>query len=72
MVPVRGGQRGNPVLIGRKLFPEVDKLQGDCGAAAILKDKTRLVVECLIDDAAIEIDIDTRLALDGLRTALLS
>jgi molybdenum cofactor cytidylyltransferase len=68
VVPIRGGQRGNPVLIGRKLFSEVDKLEGDRGAAAILKERTRLVVEYPVDDAAIEIDIDTRLALDELRT----
>jgi len=69
VVPVRQGLRGNPVLIGRKLFSEIAKLRGDRGAASILKDDLRQIVECPIDDAAIEIDVDTRKALEDLRTA---
>jgi len=67
VVPVRNGRRGNPVLIGRRLFPDVAVLQGDRGAAALLKEAGRHIVECPIDDAAIEIDVDTRAALDELR-----
>jgi molybdenum cofactor cytidylyltransferase len=69
VVPARQGRRGNPVLIGRKLFPEIAKLQGDRGATVLLKDASRHIVECPIEDAGIEIDVDTRQALEGLRTA---
>jgi molybdenum cofactor cytidylyltransferase len=67
VVPVRNGRRGNPVLIGRRLFPDVAKLEGDRGAAALLKEAGRNIIECPVDDEAIEIDVDTRAALDALR-----
>lgn len=35
--PVFEGRRGNPVLIGASLFPDVLALQGDAGARAILQ-----------------------------------
>jgi molybdenum cofactor cytidylyltransferase len=66
IVPLRNGQRGNPVLIGRNLFAEIAKLQGDGGAKALLNESSG-VLECPIDDAAIEIDIDTRETLEGLK-----
>jgi len=34
--PVFAGRRGNPVLIGRALFPEVGRLRGDRGARSLL------------------------------------
>ncbi len=36
-VPVAGGRRGNPVLLGRALFAEIARLQGDEGARALLQ-----------------------------------
>ena len=35
--PVFGGQRGNPVLIARDLFPDLLALTGDAGARGILQ-----------------------------------
>jgi len=67
VVPVREGRHGNPVLIGRGLFPEIAKLSGDRGAGGLLKQAGRAILECSIDDAAIEIDVDTRPALNGLK-----
>jgi molybdenum cofactor cytidylyltransferase len=66
VVPVRNGRQGNPVLIGRNLFPEIAKLEGDRGAKALLNASSHRVLECPIDDAAIEIDVDTRETLNGL------
>jgi molybdenum cofactor cytidylyltransferase len=66
VVPLRNGQRGNPALIGRKLFPEIAKLEGDRGAKALLGEG-RHIVECPIDHAGIEIDVDTRETLDRLK-----
>jgi molybdenum cofactor cytidylyltransferase len=67
VVPVRDGRHGNPVLIGRGLFPEIAKLGGDRGAGGLLKQAGRHILECPIDNAAIEIDVDTRAALNGLK-----
>ena len=36
-VPVAGGRRGNPVLLGRALFAEIARLQGNEGARALLQ-----------------------------------
>ena len=35
--PLFGGRRGNPVLLGRGLFAEIARLQGDEGARALLQ-----------------------------------
>jgi molybdenum cofactor cytidylyltransferase len=35
-VALYGGRRGNPVLLGRRLFPEVARLTGDEGARGLL------------------------------------
>lgn len=67
VVPLWNGRQGNPVLIGRALFPEVAKLEGDRGAKALLAGPGRLILDCPIDDSAIEIDVDTREILAGLK-----
>jgi molybdenum cofactor cytidylyltransferase len=66
VVPVRAGRRGNPVLLGRSIFAEVMALAGDQGARAVLVGKTQGIVECPIEDAAIEIDVDTKESLAAL------
>jgi molybdenum cofactor cytidylyltransferase len=68
VVPVRAGLRGNPVLIGRELFDAIKRIEGDRGARALLEAAGKDVLECLVDDEAIEIDIDTTEALYHLRT----
>jgi molybdenum cofactor cytidylyltransferase len=64
--PVRAGQRGNPVLIGRDLFGAIASLQGDRGARALVEAAGRRVVECMVDDDAVLIDIDRQAALRRL------
>ena len=71
VVPVRAGLRGNPVLIGRGLFDDIKRLEGDRGARALLEAAGNDVLECLVDDDAIEIDIDTKEALRHLRAVRL-
>ncbi len=68
VVPVRAGLRGNPALIGRDLFDSIKRLEGDQGARALLEAAGNDVLECLIDDDAIEIDVDTKETLHHLRT----
>ncbi|WGJ16216.1 nucleotidyltransferase family protein [Methylocapsa sp. D3K7] len=58
VVPVRRGMRGNPALISRDLFDAIKRLEGDRGARALIEAAGNDVLECLIDDEAIEIDID--------------
>jgi molybdenum cofactor cytidylyltransferase len=70
VVPVRAGVRGNPVLIGRDLFDSIKSLEGDRGARAILDGAGKDVLECLVDDEAIGIDIDTTKALRHLLLSL--
>ncbi len=58
VVPVRGGRRGNPALLGRGLFAAVATLEGDKGARDLLAARLD-VLELPVSDSAIEIDIDT-------------
>lgn len=57
VVPVYQGQRGNPVGFAKSLFVELQQLQGDQGARALLKSHS--VFEVDVDDAGILRDIDT-------------
>ncbi len=66
VVPVVNGQRGNPILLARRLFPEVMKLSGDVGARRLLAAAGDSVVEVPIDDAAVLTDVDTPEALAAL------
>ncbi len=61
--PVHAGVRGNPVLVGRGLFPAITALEGDRGARALIDAAGERLVECAVDDDAALIDIDTQDAL---------
>jgi molybdenum cofactor cytidylyltransferase len=65
VVPVHDGQRGNPVLLSRRLFREVPRLKGDRGARPILDDHTDVLE--IQGDHAVTLDIDTPDALEALR-----
>jgi molybdenum cofactor cytidylyltransferase len=56
-LPVHEGRRGNPVLLGRALFPAVLRLEGDEGARRLIGRDG--VVEVPVDDAGIAADVDT-------------
>jgi molybdenum cofactor cytidylyltransferase len=58
VVPLRGGRRGNPALVGRALFPRLFELRGDMGARALLR-ATGDVVELEVDDDGVLTDVDT-------------
>jgi molybdenum cofactor cytidylyltransferase len=66
VVPMVANQRGNPILIGRKLFDAVLQLEGDTGARKLLDMAGTGVVEIRVEDAAVLIDVDTPEALDHL------
>lgn len=58
IIPTHRGQRGNPVLLARVVFPRLGALQGDEGARRLLR-VTDGVVELPVEDDAILTDIDT-------------
>ncbi len=60
VIPLYAGQRGNPVLVTRALFPEIAMLTGDEGARRLLKraDPAR-IVEVEFSNRAVTLDIDT-------------
>lgn len=66
VVPIRSGVRGNPVVLARRLFADIARLQGDEGARRLLAGRSD-VVELLSEDPAIAIDIDTPEALAAVR-----
>lgn len=66
VVPTLLGQRGNPALLARGLFPEVAKLSGDQGARRLIEGAGEAVEEVPLDDPAIALDIDTPEALKAL------
>jgi nicotine blue oxidoreductase len=58
------GQRRNPVLLGRKTWPQARRLDGDEGARALMGDEDVVEVDCT--DTGSAADVDT---LDDLREA---
>ena len=66
-VPTLFGQRGNPVLLAREMFPAVSLLSGDRGARRLLDEAGERVIEVAFEDPAIAIDVDTPEALRALR-----
>jgi molybdenum cofactor cytidylyltransferase len=65
VAPRYAGQRGNPVGLAARYLGELEALQGDEGARAILKrDAARIeFVDC--DDPGVVRDVDTRADLDS-------
>jgi molybdenum cofactor cytidylyltransferase len=57
-LPVFEGQRGNPVIVAARLFPELERLRGDTGARALFKAHETEILRVTVDDAAILIDVD--------------
>ena len=67
VVPIVNGQRGNPILLARSLFPDVMRLEGDVGARRLLATAGDRVVEVAMEDAAVLTDVDTPEALAALQ-----
>lgn len=58
-VPTYKGKRGNPVLWGRSLFPEILKTMGDEGAKHVMNANPDNIVEVSVGNSSIHTDIDT-------------
>jgi molybdenum cofactor cytidylyltransferase len=67
LVPTYAGAWGNPVLLGKSLFPAIGKLSGDRGARALLSAIPHNVAEIAVDDPGVLRDADQP---DQLREAL--
>jgi len=63
-VATYGGQRANPVLLARSLWPEARELTGDVGARALMQRHEVAEVPC--DDTGSPVDVDTTADLDRL------
>ncbi len=59
IAPIYGGKRGNPVLLGRELFPLVEDLKGDTGARGILAGHRDMLFSLPVADPKILFDVDT-------------
>lgn len=58
--PVYRGRRGNPVLLGRALFPELLALTGDAGARGVLQGLGDGLALVESPDDGVLFDVDTR------------
>ncbi|MCH8504813.1 MAG: nucleotidyltransferase family protein [Ectothiorhodospiraceae bacterium] len=65
-IPTFRGKRGNPVLLGRQLFPMLARLEGDAGARHIIAANSGSVAEVPVDTPGILLDVDTPEALEAL------
>jgi molybdenum cofactor cytidylyltransferase len=60
IIPMYRGFRGNPVLLDRSVFPELNALSGDVGCRAIFGSHTESICKLAVDDAGILLDIDSQ------------
>ena len=68
VVPMRGNQRGNPVLVGRAFFDSLLQREGDSGARYLIDQYPERVIEVEVDDDGILQDYDTNQSLSRLDT----
>ena len=66
IVPVHGGERGNPVLWGREYFAEMLALDGDRGAKSLMDKHEDHITEIAMRSDAVLADFDTPEALARL------
>lgn len=67
VVPSCQGRRGAPVLFDRRLFPELEELEGDVGGRAVLLHHAAEIAEVVLDDPLELADVDTFQDLRRLR-----
>jgi molybdenum cofactor cytidylyltransferase len=67
VVPTFAGQRGNPVVWSRRLFPDFSALAGDVGARGLIASYPEAVAEVAVEGGAAFTDVDTPDALESAR-----
>ncbi len=60
IIPVHNGFRGNPVLLDRSVFPELQNLSGDVGCRTIFGSHTENIRKLAVNDIGILLDIDNQ------------
>jgi molybdenum cofactor cytidylyltransferase len=70
VIPTHQGKRGNPVLLGRPVFPEVMALQGDTGCRAIFASHLGATLNVAVEDPGILLDIDNQDDYDRLKLSV--
>ena len=68
IVPVHGGERGNPVLWGRQHFAEMAALKGDRGARELIAANSDEVIEVAMRSDTVLADFDTPESLARLKS----
>ena len=58
-VPMHKGRRGNPVVLGRRFYDDIMKIDGDTGARDIIRDNSDAVETVEIDHERYFMDVDT-------------
>lgn len=66
-VPVWEGRRGNPVIFGRRFFPDLMALTGDTGGRDLIRRHPEAVLRVAVASAELLADIDTPADLEALR-----
>jgi molybdenum cofactor cytidylyltransferase len=56
--PLHDGQRGHPVLFGRRFWPQLQALRGDQGARALLQANPGACHGIVVDDPGVLRDVD--------------
>jgi xanthine/CO dehydrogenase XdhC/CoxF family maturation factor len=70
IIPIYRGFRGNPILLGRSVFPELMNLQGDIGCRAIFGSHTENIYKLPVEDEGILLDLDTLADLSAMGALL--
>lgn len=59
IIPTCGGERGNPVLMDRSLFPELLRIEGDLGGRAVFSRYSESIDFFEVESTEVLTDIDT-------------
>jgi molybdenum cofactor cytidylyltransferase len=70
VIPSHQGERGNPVLLSRSVFPEVMALEGDTGCRAIFTNHLDTIFKVEVEDPGILLDIDNQDDYDRLTLSI--
>ncbi|MFQ6012054.1 MAG: NTP transferase domain-containing protein [Thermoplasmata archaeon] len=70
LIPTFRGVRGNPVLLDRSVFEDVQRIAGDRGCRSIFGDYEDAIVEVPVADPGVLLDIDTEEQLERVKRSL--
>jgi molybdenum cofactor cytidylyltransferase len=59
VIPIYGGQRGNPVLFASRLYAELLGAEGDAGARSVVARHLAEAELVAFDDPSLQMDVDT-------------